>query len=655
MDSVNYLSALGRQWKVVGACVLVALVVGLVVTGGEDDRREPAGTNRLFEATTYLLPTSGAGGTFRTGESSMLTASTLVTLGDVPRNVAEAIGFDGDARELADQIAAGPDDESGMLLITATDERAAQATLLADTFAEELLSYLAQQTIDDFEALRQQVRDLERDIERAIEEEAAATNEADRAAAEGRRTAAETTQAFYETQLAQLTFQVGTDPSGFEIIEPATAREVPSSDGFQAPRSRAIRLAIAGGLGLLLGIALALLLERVDTKIRTKDDAEASFKLPVLVEIPAISRRRRRKGSVVTDAFPRSHETNAFRLLAAALQFGRHEGTLSTSATNGSGSSRTIVVTSPNPAEGKSTIVANLAATFAEIGKRVVVLCCDFRHPTLHTTFAIEQGPGLAEALESEGDLDLEPLLQPTAIERIHVIATGFLPNKSAGLFGSPRIAEVLAKARAHADIVLIDTAPVLTASDWTQLLPEVDSVLVVARAGRTDSSSAESTAEILTIVQAPVVGVALNRLPRSVIRRSGFRYGYLDRYRSERDARATVEPVRADFSLNGDTDLLSEEPEATAASGDATVEAAAADEAAGVAMTPARSRRALRRERAKARAESVADDLQDDSATDATASTDDSTDDATDDSTDDAGDTRDGGIPHLVRPSSKE
>lgn len=658
MDSVNYLRAIARHWKSITACVLVALAVGWFVTAGDDRREGPSQPNRVFEATTYLLPSDSFTGR-PGGFSSMATTATLVTLGQIPRNVAEALGED-DSEALANQISAAPDDESGMLLITATDARAPRAVLLADTFADELLEYLAEGTSEEYERLLDEIERLDAEIRDAERAEARATNEEDRTEAADLVVSLEAQRSAYELQLGPVAVQVSTDPSGFEIIERARPREIAATDGFEAPQSRSVRLAIAAAIGLLLGIALALVLERFDTKIRTKDAAEAAFKLPVLVEIPAISRRRRRKGSVVTDAFPQSHETNAFRLLAAALQFGRHEGSVRTSSSNGSGAPRSIVVTSPSPAEGKSTIVANLAATFAEIGKRVVVLCCDFRHPTLHETFAIEQGPGLAEALDGEGDVELEPLLQPTAIERIHVIATGSIEGTTAGLFGSPRMAQVLEKARAHADIVLIDTAPVLVSSDWTQLIPEVDAVLVVARAGRTDTSSAERAAEILTLLQAPVVGVALNRLPRSVIRRSGYRYRYFDRYRTERESRAAAEPV-AEFSLNGDVDLLADELELPAAGRpEADVAADAQARETTDAAAEVRSRRSMRRERARARARGAAEDVTSVDEADAIATETDATAtehslEQTDADDDDASENGDEGIPHLVRPSTPE
>jgi capsular exopolysaccharide synthesis family protein len=202
-------------------------------------------------------------------------------------------------------------------------------------------------------------------------------------------------------------------------------------------------------------------------------------------------------------------------------------------------------------------MVANLAATFADVGKRVVVICCDYRHPSLHATFGVEHEPGLTDALQGESVADLDSLIQDTAIERVRVLATGAVPDKSGSIFGSDRIRQVLAGLRSVADVVLIDTAPVLAASDWTQLLPQVDAVVVVARAGRTDAGSARRTAEVLQLLQAPVVGVALNAVPRGLIRqatdRSWYQYQEPERRRPRSgDGHAVERPAEPVMVVDG-------------------------------------------------------------------------------------------------------
>lgn len=543
MEPIDYLRAFGRRWKVIVACLVVAVAVGWLVTGEGEDRAGAGAPSRTFEATTYLLSTATDGGTLRGGTSNLDTIATLATLGTVPRNVAAAINYEGDPEELANKVEIQPDSASGLLTITATTDGTPRAALLADTFAEELIDYLGERAVHQAELVQREIARLERQTEEIGADAEAAISDEDKQLAENKLNAAETQLSFAQSQFAQLSVQIGSAPA-LEIVEPATSREVVSSaGGVDAPQSRTIRLLIAAAIGLVLGIALALLLERFDTKIRTKESAETSFKLPVLVEIPAIPRRRLRRGALVAENFPRAQETNAFRLLAATLMLGRREDHIRGTDGNGAGVPRAILVTSSGPAEGKSMIVANLAATLAEVGKRVVVLCCAFRDPTLQRTFGIEQGPGLAEALEGEGGPDLEALLQETNLDRVRVLPTGHLPSRTAGLFGSRRMRHVIERARSLADVVLIDTAPVLAASDWTPILREVDAALVIARAGKTDASSAERTAEILTILQAPVAGVVLNGLPRSSVRGAGYRYRYRDRYREDKGAEPKATP----------------------------------------------------------------------------------------------------------------
>src|SRR5439155_26131808 len=177
-----------------------------------------------------------------------------------------------------------------------------------------------------------------------------------------------------------------------------------SSSGVSAPRSRAVRVAGGAGIGLLLGLALALLLERIDTKLRTREAAELAFVLPVVAEIPPVRRSRRRRHEVLTASKPTSPVAEAYRSLRTALLLmptqsvprggdptaddarladgrSRLEARRRGGVANGT---KVILVTSPGPAEGKSVTVANLAASLAESGRSVLVLSFDLRRPDVH-------------------------------------------------------------------------------------------------------------------------------------------------------------------------------------------------------------------------------------------------------------------------------
>lgn len=522
--------------------MLVALSVGWVFTRGETQPGVPV---KSYQATTYLLSSStlsSASAAFR-GPTNLQTVAALVTIGDVPGRVADAIGYEGDPSELAQGVEVVADSTTGLLSITAIAPGADRATLLADTFAEQLLDFLRERTLEVVRSLQVRIDELDREIA-ALDRQLSLVPSEDEASILEELELLEFRRQSLVAGYSQLASSTGGNPSGFEILEPATATPVSSDVGLLAPRSRAMRLMLAAIVGLILGVAGALLLERFDTRIQSKEAAEKAYRSPVLGEIPVIPHRLRR--SVVAGEFPHAPASNAFRLLAAALQFGRRDGAVGNHSGNGERAWRTILVTSAAPAEGKSTTVANLAATFAEVGKRVIVLCCDFRHPSLHATFGIRQGPGLSDILAADEPVELEGALQQTSMEGVRVLSTGSVPEKTSGLLGSDRMRQVIAEARSAADVVLIDTSPVLAASDWAQLLPEVEAVLAVARAGKTGVDSAERTAEILATLQAPLVGVVLNRLPRVAIgsQRYRFSFGYGGYGDASEPAAPVLDPV---------------------------------------------------------------------------------------------------------------
>ncbi len=291
------------------------------------------------------------------------------------------------------------------------------------------------------------------------------------------------------------------DPVGIQI-------EVP---GIQAPRSPWVRAGLAAALGLLLGLALALVLERFDTKIRTRRRAEELFDLPVLAEIPVMLRRERSGVAVATNPMGRS--ADAFRLLAASVAGAWAADHGPAAAGNGHGSGRggmptTILVTSAGPGDGKTSVSANIAAVFGELGKKVTVLSCDLRRPAVHRLFGVPIGPGLTEVLNGS-----EPRLRAvlTEVANVWLVPSGRTTSSPGRALGSVRMQEVVAEVAGRADVVILDCSPVLVASDIAPLLPHVDAVLLVARAGKTRAELAERTTDVLRRLAAPVVGVALN------------------------------------------------------------------------------------------------------------------------------------------------
>jgi len=508
VDPIEYLRSLRRRWPMIVAAVLVAVGVAWVTLSSI---QPGVRTGPSYNATTVLLSAQSASTDPRV--NSLATVAALTTVGEVPENVAEALAYEGDPASLASTVHAVVSRESGLLRISAIATSPDRAELVADTFAEQLITYLerrnAQVATEEAREYRRRISQIEAEIE-ALDEEIASAPLTEAEQLKGQRETKALEAQGLTTQFQQTA--AGPAGSGLEVIQPAIAVAVsPQVDGggFQPPRSAASRLIIGAVLGLLGGAALALFLDRFDRRIRTREAAEKSFEAVVLAEIPPLPRRGRT--GIVASAEPKSPAAEAFRMLGTSVAKG-----LLPAVEGGSPSSvstpKVVLVTSPGPSEGKSTVVANLAASMAEIGNRVLVISCDFRDPAVHRLFGVSNSRGLADALRNQaGGAVLNGHMQNTSLRGVRVVASDPGPERPAELLTSDRMRSILAEARREADVVLLDTPAMLVSSDAANLLQEADAVLLVARAGKTTTEVARQTVQLLRRLNAPKMAVALN------------------------------------------------------------------------------------------------------------------------------------------------
>lgn len=499
MDRVDYLGAFRRRWIVVVAAVALGALGGWFTKSITRGSPPP-----LYEAGTPLL------GSTNPEETNLATLSSLTKLGEVPRRVARVLEYEGHPSDLADRISTIPDQGSGILWIIATSREPERAELLANTFATQLVDWFKERrsnaSLDEFRRLEKQSALIEREITE-LEAEILRAPVSQVLLLTAQRDARIRFLGFLEERQLQVTQPV--PPAPLLVLEQATADRVATEGEFLGSITPVTRSIAGGALGLLAGLALALLLARFDNRIRTKAAAERSFGLPVLAEIPSLSRRERR--TIVEDDGSVSPGVLPFRLLGAVLaQAGPAEE-------SGSGTevqpAQTILVTSPGTGAGKTRVAGSLAAAYAESGKRVLLLSCDFRRPLIHKLFKMSNETGLSDALTSgNGRPVLEPVAKVTALPNLKVVPSGRATGTPSALLSSEQMGRALDEAREAADVVLLDTPSILDDGDAAYLMDEVDAVLVVARAGRTTMEEAKRTAEILEHLEAPVAGVALNR-----------------------------------------------------------------------------------------------------------------------------------------------
>jgi len=510
----DYLRVLQRRWLIVAIATLFGLAVGFFTASDGPTAINYTATQTL----SVIQPTANA-----SAPSESFTASQLAvyaTVGEVPRRVAEELDYPGTPQELAATIVAEPDDLVGVLRITATDADGERAALIANSFGRKLRAVVsgdarrelqtqianAEDEVDD---LQGRVDDLDAQLALAPVNAAVLTAQRDALVNQYRI-------AYDELQSLRTST---TDSETVVTLEAAVPQR--AEEGLSAPKSRPARMALFGLLGLLLGAALALILDRVDTRIRTKEDAEAVSGLPVLSQIPFLPRRHRHE--LISASRPASPFAEAYRNLRSTLAFARgplslspHYGTDDEDDSSATPAQRAIdheptviLVTSSGPYEGKTTTIANLAASYAETDRSVLILDCDFRRPRLHQVFGTRETPGLADVLENPRRFSADhEVMCSTSVDGVRLVPAGTPTDNPARLFNQARI--LIGASRRQADIVLIDTPPYLVANDAAELIPWVDAVVITVRSRRTRRDTTERMVENLHRQQASVVGIVL-------------------------------------------------------------------------------------------------------------------------------------------------
>jgi non-specific protein-tyrosine kinase len=208
-----------------------------------------------------------------------------------------------------------------------------------------------------------------------------------------------------------------------------------------------------------------------------------------------------RTATLITISNPRSPISEAFRTLRTNLEFSSLDKPL-----------RSMVVTSAAPEEGKSTTLANLAVAIAQAGKRVILVDCDLRRPSLHQLFNARATPGFTDMMRDDA-LMSKPPLQDTTVQNLWLLTSGTIPPNPAELVASRRMGEVIAALQKQADIVLFDAPPVVAVTDAALLASKVDGVLLVVSAGKTKRDHAKKAKALLDKVNAHLIGTVLTNV----------------------------------------------------------------------------------------------------------------------------------------------
>lgn len=208
------------------------------------------------------------------------------------------------------------------------------------------------------------------------------------------------------------------------------------------------------------------------------------------------------KNNLISLLNPSSPVSEVYKTLRTNIQFSSFESKL-----------QVFMVTSSVKGEGKTTTISNLAVAYAQEGKRVLLIDCDLRSPSVHEVFSQKNGAGLSSILA--GQHSWQEIVRDTAADTLSLLTSGPIPPNPSELLGSKRMRDLLEELRSHFDIIFLDAPPVLAVTDSLVLSGLCDGVLLVVQAGKVDKELVKKTTASLTHVNARMIGTVLNRINR--------------------------------------------------------------------------------------------------------------------------------------------
>jgi succinoglycan biosynthesis transport protein ExoP len=327
-------------------------------------------------------------------------------------------------------------------------------------------------------------------------------------------------------KLKEAGITAGLRSSNIRVVDPALMPTAPSRPN----KSRNIFLAIL--VGLIGGVGLALMREYLDNTVKNPDDVESLSRLPSLAVVPAFvnsngdgrgrlqkllrgsSNGHQERVALLSHSQPQSAVSEAFRALRTSLLLSQPDRP-----------PQIILVTSALPHEGKTTAAVNIGVTLAQLGDSTLLIDGDLRKPGVSRALSMTDGKhaGLSSYLAGVTALDLLTVPHPS-IRNLHAIPTGPIPPNSADLLSSHRLAEMMCELRKRYKFIVIDSPPIMAATDAVILSALADGVLLVVRSGETPKEAFTRTRDLLHSVKSRVLGVVLNAVDSSS---SDYYYSY--------------------------------------------------------------------------------------------------------------------------------
>lgn len=317
--------------------------------------------------------------------------------------------------------------------------------------------------------------------------------------------------------------RIASEQGGIKIIDKPRLPKEP------IPQKKALKLIIGILAALGLGISICVIVDRFDDSVKDETSI-AALGLPVFGMIPMLVQSKS-----VVDSFSKMVQKNGKPLDDIKLLTGYSEKSPISEAYRGiktnlsfiakDKNKKVFVVTSPSSSEGKSLTTANLAISFAQGGKKTLIIDCDLRRATQHKYYKTERKPGLTEYFYDEAGWD--QIVKPTELESLSIITAGSTPINPAELLGSATMNKFLNYIRPQFDIILIDTPPIMACVDSRILAEQCDGMIIIAKVESTSAKALTHAVNITRQLNVDILGIILNQIEK----RYGYGYYYAYRY----------------------------------------------------------------------------------------------------------------------------
>jgi len=513
----RYLSVL-RQWAWL-------LALSTILAGASayffSQRVTPA-----YQASTTLLISQASTGandeysSLRARERLARTYSELMTKDPVLQGVIDRLGINYSTEALKNSITVRTISDTQLIVIRAVSHDPQLAAAIANTLAEVFIRQTEDLQAARYAGTKQNLEDQLAGLDGQVRStgaslDALADTPADKAErdrletllAQYRQTYASLVQSYEEVRMAE-----AQNSSDIVLVEAAKTPGSPFKPDVE------LTVLMAALAGLLLGGGIALGFEALDDTVRAPDEVLQQLGLPLL---GLIANHTTAGKQPVSASEPRAPVVEAFRALRTHIKFSADRPLCS------------ILVTSPSPGEGKSLVAANLAVVLAQGEKRVTLIDGDMRKPTVHKIFGVQNQRGFSNLLEllpyyRDGKMSLKGELQPSGVRNLNLLTSGRLPLNPAEMLASEKTGAAIDLLAGDADMLVLDSPPVLAVTDAAVLAAHVDGVVLVIKPGVTRLGAAREAVEQLRLVGANLIGAVFNDVD---LRKASYAYYKFQEY----------------------------------------------------------------------------------------------------------------------------